>query len=476
MIEEVFFQKRDFIIHYIPKIVLHIILLSFFVSFPVTAKNNQTGSKKTVTTLPSKKSVTTSPSKKPVTTSSSKKTETATLAGGCFWCIESDLEPLPGVIEVISGYTGGHKPNPAYKEVSAGTTGHQEAVQVIFNPKQISYSEILNVFWKKINPLDKEGQFVDRGFQYSSGIFYHSERQKQLALQSKTELEARGPFKGKKIVTPIKPFTIFYKAEEYHQDYYKNNPLRYKFYRYRSGRDQFLEKTWSHFKDFHLFPQKITPKNPPSVPDSKQKTKATAEKKSIQNEKQKTKLNPQNTSIPEQSLSGKDKSQVSSEINTSPKTTAVNTNNQQKPSKEELKKRLTPLQYKVTQEEGTEKPFDNEYWNNKKEGIYVDVVSGEPLFSSLDKYDSGTGWPSFTKPLVPESIVTKTDFKLLYPRTEVRSKKWDSHLGHVFKDDPPPGGLRYCINSAALRFIAKDKLKEEGYEQFIPLFQNSSEK
>jgi peptide-methionine (R)-S-oxide reductase len=145
----------------------------------------------------------------------------------------------------------------------------------------------------------------------------------------------------------------------------------------------------------------------------------------------------------------------------------------QKPSDDELKKKLTPSQYQVTQHEGTEPPFHNEYWNEHRAGIYVDVVSGEPLFSSLDKYDSGTGWPSFTRPLEPGNVATRTDHRLFMERTEVRSKHAGSHLGHVFDDGPAPTGLRYCMNSAALRFVPVDRLEAEGYGKYLPLFQKA---
>ena len=323
----------------------------------------------------------------------------ATLAGGCFWCTESDLEKVPGVAKVISGYTGGKKENPTYEEVSAGGTGHLEAIQVYYDPQQITYEQVLEIFWRHINPTDPGGQFVDRGSQYRSAIFYHNPEQKRLAEQSKETLNRSGKF-TQPIVTEILPLGRFYEAEEYHQDYYQKNPIRYRYYRHASGRDQFLQEVWG-----------------------------------------KEKVDP------------------------------VSSQGFKKPDEAALRKKLTALQFKVTQQNGTEPAFNNEFWDNKKEGIYVDIVSGEPLFSSLDKYDSGTGWPSFTRPLEPGSIFEKEDNSFFSKRTEVRSRQAGSHLGHVFPDGPKPTGLRYCLNSAALRFIPKEELGQKGLGKYLPLFE-----
>lgn len=171
----------------------------------------------------------------------------ATFAGGCFWCMEPPFDKIDGVTSTTSGYTGGHKTNPTYKEVSAGRTGHTEAVQIVYDPNKVSYEELLSIFWKNIDPTTPNRQFCDKGNQYRSGIFYHDEEQKQLAQESKTELEQNKPFK-QVIVTEITAASDFYAAEDYHQDYYQKNPIRYKFYRHGCGRDKRLQELWGKTK------------------------------------------------------------------------------------------------------------------------------------------------------------------------------------------------------------------------------------
>lgn len=337
---------------------------------------------------------------------------TTLVAGGCFWCVEADLEKLSGVIEAVSGYAGGSNENPTYENYD--DFGHREVVEVTYNPRVVSFEEILIYAMKHMDPTDDHGSFYDRGDEYAPAFYYKNDAQRQIIENLIAEVDQHGPYEDP-LAIDIESDTTFWPAEDYHQDYYKGTftQLKYKYYRNGSGRDDFIEEHWG---------------------------------------------DDTGPTLPWRSAPGDGESAFWMDF--------------EKPSDEKLRDQLTNMQYRVTQEAATEPAFENEYWNNKEEGIYVDVVSGEPLFSSTHKFDSGTGWPSFTRPIDYNFVTEHADYKLILPRTEIRSAIADSHLGHVFNDAPKElGSIRYCMNSAALRFVPKESMETEGYGSFLYLFE-----
>ncbi len=342
-------------------------------------------------------------------------TAKAILAGGCFWCTQADLQKYTGVISVVSGYAGGTGENPTYEDYAK--RGFREVVEVTYDPTKISYGNLVDYLIRHSDATDPSGSFHDRGIEYTSAAYYSSPEEKAAAENVVKDINARKIYE-KPLALYIVPSVPFWPAEEYHQDYAQKNPVRYSYYRAASGRDAFITKHWG------------TDTIPTPTPEHSS-----------------TKTNP--TSMTEN-------------------TTGHAWEHFVKPSSTELQSTLTPVQYNVTQQNGTERPHTNEYDKNYADGLYVDVVSGEPLYSSKDKFDSGTGWPSFVKPITPTAVVEKVDKGLFTSRTEIRSAIADSHLGHVFDDGPRErGGKRYCMNSAALKFIPKADMEKLGYGDYL---------
>lgn len=346
---------------------------------------------------------------------STKDLHTLYLAGGCFWGLEAYLKRLPGIHNTEVGYANGSTSSPTYEDVCYRSTGHAETVAVTYDRTIMTTEALLDAFFKVVDPTTLNRQGNDRGTQYRSGIYYLDKSDIPLIRAS---IDRQKELYKKPIYTEVKPLLGFSKAEEYHQDYLTKNPNGY------CHIDLGLASEYTEALEVN------TPDFSYSIPLAVQ------------------------GDTPDDILNS-----------------LIVARNYHAPDDKELRKKLGKEQYRVTQENATEFPYANEYNDNFDKGLYVDITSGEPLFTSMDKFESGCGWPSFSRPIVSDVLTEHDDRNLFTTRTEVRSRAGNSHLGHVFKDGPSyNGGLRYCINSAALRFIPYTKLEEEGYGYLKYLF------
>lgn len=441
------------------------------------------------------------------------KLEEAYFAWWCFWCMEWIFEAQKWVKEVITWYIGWDKQTANYSDVSTWETKHREWIKIIYDPSVISFDKLSELFWTQIDPTDPEWQFADKWFQYTTAMFYSNNEEKEILEKSKKTLQDSKKF-DKEIATKILEKTDFFEAEEYHQDYYKKSSTNYKLYKKGSGREDFIEKNWENrieelennnqIKDINNKKLWYTDYSEEKVKNATQKNiilffhadwcssckafEAKVLSENIpedililkvdfdKNNELRQKYNiltqtsfvliDKNWKLIKRWIWSRDISDIIEKIDEL-KQNAWEVSKSY--TNEELKQKLTPLQYKVAVEWWTEPPFNNLYWDNHEEWIYVDVIDWTALFSSTDKFDSWTWWPSFTKPIDDNFIKEEDDYKLLSKRTEIKSNT--SHLWHVFEDWPSESGwLRYCINSASLNFIPKNKLKWSEYEKYLALF------